>query len=161
MFRVEVKHAFSMFIRKTQNEIKNCFKESVSGQEEQHYELHDKDVEEMAKKHNIGKEEGLPGNVSFQVRIVQSDKLVELHAFAFHQWNNPSTNNEGERTWGMLQIPLITQKEKEPLAEKFVARKIEFHLSISYIQKSLNSGKVFGKLKISNQQSNWVDINIL
>ena len=47
MFRVEVKHAFSMFIRKTRNEIKNCFKESVSGQEEQYYKLHEEDVEEM------------------------------------------------------------------------------------------------------------------
>ena len=61
----------------------------------------------------------------------------------------------------MLKILLITQKEKEPLAEKFVARKIEFHLSISYIQKSEDAGKVFKKIKISNHQPEWVDINLL
>ena len=59
---------------------------------------------------------------------MKTEKLVELHAFGFHQWDSPAKNDEMHKTWGMLKILLITQKETEPLAEKYAARKIEFHI---------------------------------
>ena len=124
MFRVEVKHAFGMFIRKTMNEIKQCFTDPVSEPAKGYYELlRGAIVEEKAKKHNIAEVEGVPGNFGFQVRIVQTEKVVELHAFAKHQWEKPSVN-EDSKTWGMLQIPLIIQNSKVLLAEKFLVRKI-------------------------------------
>ena len=42
-----------MFIRKTKNEIKNIFKDSIPGAEAENYILHLHDVEEAAKKHGI------------------------------------------------------------------------------------------------------------
>ena len=95
-------------------------------------------MEEAAKKHGIVTEEGLPSNVNFQVRVVKTEKLIELHAFGFHEWDSQTKNEETFKTWGMMKIPLVTQKETEPLPEKYTQRKIEFHLSVSYIQKCVN-----------------------
>ena len=65
---------------------------------------------------------------------MKTEKLIELHAFGFHEWDRPTKNEEKFKTWGMMKIPLVTQKETEPLPEKYTQRKIEFHLSVSYIQ---------------------------
>jgi hypothetical protein len=98
MYRIEVKHAFAMFIKKTRNEIKNIFQDSIPGVEEESYLLHQKDVEEAAKMHGIIAEEGLPSNINFQVRVVKSEKLIELHAFGLHEWENPPRNDESLKT---------------------------------------------------------------
>ena len=84
MYRIEVKHAFAMFIKKTRNEIKNIFQDSIPGAEAESYLLHEKDVEEAAKMLGILTEEGLPSNINFQVRVVKNEKLIELHAFGLH-----------------------------------------------------------------------------
>jgi hypothetical protein len=139
MFRIEVKHAFAMFIKKTRNEIKNIFKDSIPGAEAESYILHLQDVEETAKKLGILTEEGLPSNINFQVRVVKTEKLIELHAFGLHEWDNPPKNDENLKTWGMMKIPLVTQKESEPMPEKYTQRKIEFHLSVSYVTKCMNN----------------------
>ena len=90
MYRMEVKHAFQM------NEIKQNFTDAVSEPVKGYYDLLlETDIEEKAKKHNIAETEEVPGNFGFQVRIVQTEKVVELHAFAKHQWEEPSVNDLG------------------------------------------------------------------
>ena len=51
-------------------------------------------MEEAAQKLGILTEEGLPSNVNFQVRVVKTERLIELHAFGFHEWDNPPKNDE-------------------------------------------------------------------
>jgi hypothetical protein len=130
MYHIEVKHAFKMFIKKTRSEINNIFQDSIPGVEEQSYLLHHKNVEEAAKILGITAEEGLPGNINFQVRVVKVEKLIELQCFGHHEWENPPRNEESLKTWGMMKIPIVSQKEQEPLPEKYTQRKIEFHLSV-------------------------------
>jgi hypothetical protein len=73
MYRLEVKHAFGMFLWKSMNEIKQCFTDAASEPAKGYYDLIlGTDVEEKAKKHNIAEAEGVPGNFGFQVWIVQN-----------------------------------------------------------------------------------------
>ena len=92
-------------------------------------------MEEEAKALGIEPEESLPGNINFQVRIIKVEKLIELHCFAHHQWENPPLNAGNDRQWGMLKIPIVSQKEEEVLPEKYTLRKMEFHLSVSYVSQ--------------------------
>ena len=140
MFRIEVKHAFGMFLKKTLNEIKTSFPDAESGPVKDHYELLQGDnIDEEVKKNAIHENEGLLGQLSFQVRIIQDEncKEVDLKAFAFHNWEAPSLNTNNKK-WGMLKIPIIIQNSYTVIADKFLKRKIEFFLNISYLQKSEN-----------------------
>ena len=128
MFRIEVKHAFGMFLKKTLNEIKTSFPDAESGPIKDHYALlQGDDIDAEVKKNAILENEGLLGQLSFQVRIIQDEncKEVDLKAFAFHDWNAPSLNTDKKR-WGMLKIPMIIQSSYSVIAEKFLKRKIEF-----------------------------------
>jgi hypothetical protein len=162
MFPVEVKHAFGMFLRKTFNKIKHCFPDAASEPVKGCYDLlQGEDVKEKANKHNIAEAEGVPGN--FQVRIVQTEKEVELHAFALHNWEEPSVNDDS-KTWGMLKIPMVIQNSYAAMAEKFLVRKIEFYLNISYLQKKI-SDKENGKLLISKDNAGktttkWENVDV-
>ena len=138
MFHLDVKHAFKMFIKKTRTEFKNIFQDSTEGLEEPRYLLHHDKVEEAAKSLGIEPEESLPGNINFQVRIIKVEKLIELHCFGYHEWENPPRNQGDKKKWGMMKIPIISQKEQEVLPEKYTQRKIEFHLSVSYVCKFTN-----------------------
>ena len=57
MYRLEVKHAFKMFISKTMNEIKQSFQDVVPEPVRDHYamiiDINDKTIEEIAGKHGI------------------------------------------------------------------------------------------------------------
>ena len=139
MFHLDVKHAFKMFIKKTRTEFKNIFQDSTEGVEEQKYLLHHDNVEEAAKSLGIAPEEGLPGNINFQVRIIKVEKLIELQCFGYHEWENPPRNQGNLKKWGMMKIPIVSQKEQEILPEKYTQRKIEFHLSVSYVCKFTNN----------------------
>jgi hypothetical protein len=172
MYRLEVKHAFKMFISKTMNEIKQSFQDVVPEPVRDHYTLLldnvDKNIEEIAGKHGIEETPEVPGSFGFQIRIVQTEKVVQLHGFAKHKWDKPSVNNDTEKSWGMLCIPVLIQSSTTELAEKYLQRKIEIYINISYLQKELPStinGKRFGKLKITKSNagptSSWEDIDIL
>ena len=100
MFYLDVKHAFRMFIKKMRNEFKTIFQDSTEGVDEQRYKLHLDKVEEAAKALGIEPEESLPGNINFQVRIIKVKKLIELHCFGYHQWDNPPKNEGDQRKWG-------------------------------------------------------------
>ena len=149
MFRIEVKNAFGLFLKKTINEVKTPFPDAESKTVKDYYELFKGDnTNEEVKKNAIDENEGLQGQLSFHVRITQDEqsKEVDLKAFAFHDWEKPSENTNNKK-WGMLKVPIITQKSYSAIADKFLKRKIEFFFNISYLQKSGNGG--WGKLKLS------------
>jgi hypothetical protein len=106
------------------------------------------DVDAKVQKNANLENEGILGQLGFQVRIVQDEncKEVDLNAFAFHNWDEPSIHKNSER-WGMLKIPMIVQSSYTAIAEKFLKRKILFFLNISYLQKNENGS--WGKLIIS------------
>ena len=70
MYRMEVKHAFKMFLSKTMNEIKQNFTDAVSEPVRDHYTLlldkDDKNIEEKAGKHSIEETAEVPGSFGFQ-----------------------------------------------------------------------------------------------
>ena len=79
MYRVEVKHAFGMFLRKTQKEIKDTFPDGESKAVENHYLLEKgKEVEEEIRKAAINESEGMTGQLAFQVRMIQEDDSKEI-----------------------------------------------------------------------------------
>ena len=155
MFRLEIKHALKMFITKTMAEIKQSFQEAIPNAVQDHYELkvdddNDKTVEGMAGQHGIVESPELQGSFAFQIRIIQEEKLIQIHGFSKHHWDKPTINNEPERRWGMFRIPVLTQACKTALADKYLQRKIEIFVNISYLEKGLHSStetKRFGKLK--------------
>jgi hypothetical protein len=160
MFRIEVKNAFGLFLKKTINEVKTPFPDAESKTVKDTYELFKGDnTNEEVKKNAIDENEGLQGQLSFHVRITQDEqsKEVDLKAFAFHDWEKPSENTDNKK-WGMLKIPIISQKSYSVIPEKFLKRKIEFFLSISYLQKKENNA--WGKLLLAkdndgNTVTNW------
>ena len=115
MYYLDSKHAFKMFIKKTRSEFKSIFQDSTEELEEQRYKLDLVDVEEKAKALGIEPDEGQQGIVNFQVRIIRVEKLIQLHCFAHHDWENPTNNAKETRQWGILRIPIINLKVEEKL----------------------------------------------
>ena len=161
MYYLDVKHAFRMFIKKMRNEFKTIFQDSTEGLEEQRYILHLDKVEEATKALGIEREESLPGNINFQVRIIKVEKLIELRCFAHHHWDNPPLNAGNDRQWGMLKIPIVSQKEEEILPEKFILRKMEFHLSVSYVSKLTDVQGVTGEVYCKHSNNTWQSIDVI
>ena len=126
MYRVEVKHAFGMFLRKTQKEIKDTFPDGESKAIEDHYKLEiGKEVDGEVKKAAINESEGIMGQLTFQMRMIQEDnsKEINLKAFAYHDWAEPA-NPPAKKEWGMLEMPMLTQSSYCIIGEKFQKRKI-------------------------------------
>ena len=126
MFRIEVKNAFGLFLKKTIKKVKTPFPDAESKTVKDTYELFKGDnTNEEVKKNAIDENKGLQGQLSFHVRITQDEqsKEVDLRAFAFHDWEKPSENTNNKK-WGMLKIPIITQKSYSVIADKFLKRKI-------------------------------------
>ena len=78
MYRLEVKHAFKMFISKTMAEIKQSFQDVVPEPVKDHYDMiidiDDKTIEGIAGKHGMVESPEVQGSFGFQIRIVQSEK---------------------------------------------------------------------------------------
>ena len=73
--------------------------------------------------------------------------MIQLHGFSKHQWDKPSINDETEKRWGMLTIPVLTQSSKTELAEKYLQRKIEIYINISYLKRSFNQTQMLRDLE--------------
>ena len=126
MYRVEVKHAFGMFLKKTQKEIKDAFPDGESNDIKVHYILDKGDkVDEEVKKNAINESEGIMGQLTFQVRMIQEDnsKEINLKAFAYHDWAEPA-NPPAKKEWGMLEMHMLTQSSYCILGEKLQKREI-------------------------------------
>ena len=71
MFRVEVKHAFKMFLTKTQRELKDAFPDSEQALIQAAYELNMGDEIQKEMKNVDTKEyEGVNGQLCFQIKII-------------------------------------------------------------------------------------------
>ena len=173
MFRLEIKHALRMFITKTMAEINKSFQDSVTNTVQDYYNLEIDDanentVENLAGKRGIEESPELEGSFAFQIRIIQDENHIQIHGYSRHDWDQPTFNKEQDRKWGLIRIPVVTQASKTPLEEKFLQRKIDIFVNISYLEKSLHSGtepKSYGKLRIiktiEGTKSSLEDIKIL
>ena len=112
-------------------------------------------VDKEVKKNAINESEGIMGQLTFQVRMIQEDnsKEINLKAFAYHDWAEPA-NPPAKKEWGMLEMHMLTQSSYCILGGKFQKRKIEFFLNVSYLQKHL-SGETWGKLINTQGATNW------
>ena len=173
MFRLEIKHALRMFITKTMAEIKKSFQDSVTNTVQDYYNLEIDDannnkVESLAGERGLEESQELEGSIAFQIRIIQDENQIQIHGYSRHDWDQPTFNKEQDRKWGLIRIPVLTQASKTPLEEKFLQRKIDIFVNISYLEKSLHFGrepKIYGKLRIvktiEGTISSWEDIKWL
>ena len=158
MYRVEVKHAFSMFLKKTQKEIKDNFPDGETKAIQVHYQLDQgSKVEEEVEKAALKESEGILGQMTFQVKIVQEDnsKEILLKAFAYHDWSQPAKLSP-KKEWGVMVIPLLIQSSFSILGEKFQRRKMEICLNVSYLQREIQAGgATWSKLIYNQGTTNW------
>ena len=173
MFRIEIRHAFRMFLTKTVSEIHKYFQDQAPNIVEDYYNLQidndlNKEVQSSAGGKGIEAGQELEGSIAFQIRITQEDNQVEIHGYSRHNWEQPTSNKDQDKRWGLLRIPVFSQASKTTLNDKFKQRKIDLFVNISYLEKWINYNtepKIFGKLKlyktISGTESTWKDISIL
>ena len=173
MFRLEIKHALRMFLTKTVSEINKSFQDPVTNTVQDYYDLeiddaNNKEVQSSAGEKGIEESQELEGSIAFQIRITQKDNQVQIHGYSRHDWDQPTFNKDQDRKWGLIRIPVLTQASKTPLQDKFLQRKIDIFVNVSYLEKCLNYStepKIYGKLRIfktmGRTESTWEDIKAL
>jgi hypothetical protein len=173
MFRIEIKHAFRMFLTKTVSEINKSFQDQAPNIVRDYYTLVidddiNKKVQSSAGGKGIEECQELEGSIAFQIRIIQEDNQVEIHGYSRHNWEQPTINRDQDKRWGLIRIPVFSQASTTTLQDKFQQRKIDLFVNVSYLEKWINydrEPKVFGKLKIyktmGGTESTWEDIRDL